>query len=54
MGDTEIRVGLRKSIVGQMVRSFFAGGYLLHLKVCKNVLTEGSQYNLRHEKREGT
>ena len=26
----------------------------LHLKVSKNVLTEGSQYNLRHEKRKGT
>jgi hypothetical protein len=24
-GDTEIWVGLRKSIVGQMVRSFFTG-----------------------------
>jgi hypothetical protein len=35
MGDTEIWVGLRKSIVGQMVRSFFAGGYLCALKSVK-------------------
>ena len=34
-GDTEIWVGLRKSIVGQMVRSFFAGWYLDTLKPVK-------------------
>jgi hypothetical protein len=34
-GDTEIWVGLRKSIVGQMVRSFFDGGSLYTLKPVK-------------------
>jgi hypothetical protein len=34
-GDAEIWVGLRKSIVGQMVGSFFDGGYLSPLKPVK-------------------